>query len=465
MENARSLAAISDDELLCRLVDLLRQSRRVESDLVAHIGEAERRRLYAREAFPSMFAYCTQALRLSEAEAYARITVARASRKHPVLLDMLADGRLHLTGIARLAPHLTAANRSELLERATHKSRRQIEALIADLAPRPDAPALMRRLPERTQPPTPWGPVAVLEDAGLSLQLCPDRVELGPLTLGTSGDLTAVASGLAAPDAVQQSATARRTVAPLPALACGPDLAQRPALAQPHTLAQPQTLGQPLTLGQPAPAAARASGLASVQPLGGARYKVQFTASATLHEKLKRLQALMRSQVPDGDLAGIIDRAVTEKLERLEARRFAKSRPRTSPGASAGASAGPSPGAPRVPAQGPSDTAPPSRHIPAATRRAVYERDGGRCRYFDERGGRCPERDNLEYHHRHPFGMGGDHGLSNIRLMCPAHNAYLAEHDYGREVTTRWSRSRKSALAPALGASAERPAAPPHASP
>jgi hypothetical protein len=166
MENARSLAAISDDDLLRRLVDLLRQSRRVESDLVAHIGEAERRRLYAREAFPSMFAYCTQVLRLSEAEAYARITVARASRKHPMLLDMLADGRLHLTGVARLAPHLTAANRSELLERATHKSRRQIEALIADLAPRPDAPALMRKLPERTEPPTPWGPVAVLEEAG-----------------------------------------------------------------------------------------------------------------------------------------------------------------------------------------------------------------------------------------------------------------------------------------------------------
>ena len=104
-----------------------------------------------------MFTYCTKVLRLSEAEAYSRITVARASREHPMLLDMLADGRLHLTGIARLAPHLTAANRSELLERATHKSRRQIEELIADLAPRPNAPAVMRRLPARTEPPTPGG--------------------------------------------------------------------------------------------------------------------------------------------------------------------------------------------------------------------------------------------------------------------------------------------------------------------
>ena len=151
MEQARPLATISDDELLRRLVDLLRQSRRVESDLVAHIAEVDQRRLYAREASPSMFAYCTQVLRLSEAEAYARITVARASREHPILLDLLADGRVHLTGIARLIPHLTAANRAELLERATHKSRRQIEELIAEIAPRPDAPALMRRLPERRE--------------------------------------------------------------------------------------------------------------------------------------------------------------------------------------------------------------------------------------------------------------------------------------------------------------------------
>ena len=65
---------------------------------------------------------------------------------------------------------------------------------------------------------------------------------------------------------------------------------------------------------------------ALVEPLGLARYKVQFTASAELHEKLERLRSLMRSQVPDGDLATIIERAVTEKLERLEARRFAKTK-------------------------------------------------------------------------------------------------------------------------------------------
>jgi len=370
MEQARPLATISDDELLRRLADLLRQSRRVESELVAHIAEADERRLYAREASPSMFAYCTEVLHLSEAEAYLRIAVARASRQHPLLLDMLSDGRLHLTGIARLAPHLTTANRAELLGRATHKSRRQIEELIAEIAPRPDAPALMRRLPERSELPAP----AVLVGAGeseLALpQLCPDGVGVAAVALAA--------------------------------------LDQTPAL------------GQTPASRQPAPAAAQAAPAALIQPLGCARYKVQFTASAELHAKLERLRALMRSQVPDGDLATIIERAVTEKLEQLESRRFAKARrPRKS--------------------LGESDTSPSSRHIPAAVRRAVYARDGGRCRYVDEAGRRCSERDRVEYHHRHPFGVGGDHSPTNTRLMCRAHNAYLAEHDYGSQTMARWS--------------------------
>jgi 5-methylcytosine-specific restriction endonuclease McrA len=163
---------------------------------------------------------------------------------------------------------------------------------------------------------------------------------------------------------------------------------------------------------------------AVVQPLAPGRYKVQFTASAELHDKLDRLRALMRSKVPDGDLAAIIEEAVTEKLERLEARRFAKT---------------------TTPRKSLADTniSSSSRYIPAAVRRAVSQRDGGRCRYVDSQGRRCPERAELEYHHRFPYALGVDHNPKNICLMCPTHNAYLAERDYGKEVMARHRGSRK----------------------
>ena len=161
------MRALSDDALLRRLSEAIRQSRRVEADLVALIAEVDSRKLYAREATPSMFAYCTEVLHLSEHEAYLRITVARASREHPVLLDMLRDGRLHLAAIARLVPHLTETNRDSVLSRAVHKSRRQVEELVAELTPRPDVPARMRKLP--SPPPE--------TRSARAAQLGPDRVE------------------------------------------------------------------------------------------------------------------------------------------------------------------------------------------------------------------------------------------------------------------------------------------------
>ena len=133
---------------------------------------------------------------------------------------------------------------------------------------------------------------------------------------------------------------------------------------------------------------------------------------------LERLQALMRHEVPDGDLAAVIERAVSEKLERLEARRFAHT------------------AAPRRTLSS-SDTSAKSRHIPSAVRRAVRERTGDRCGFVDAQGRRCAEQQRLEFHHRHPFGMGGDHSPANIGLLCSAHNRLLAERDYGKAPIVR----------------------------
>ena len=373
---SRPLASVPDDVLLRRLAEILGQSRRVEADLIAHIAEVDGRRLWAREAFPTMFAYCTEYLHLSEGEAYLRIAVARASREHPIVLAMLADGRLHLSGIALLAPHLTAENRETLLRRAAHRSKRQIEELVAEVAPRKDAPSLLQRLPERrsqlaTPAPSPC------EEAPTPPVMAPTSTAMAPTPSGMG-----------------------RTVTPSLAL-----LVSSPG--------SPFFSSFPSSMPPPSPPV--------VQALAPRRYKVQFTASAGLREKLERLRALMRPQVPDGDLGAIIEAAVTEKLERLEARRFAATaRPRKDLSTS--------------------DTSPSSRRIPAAVRRAVHERDGCRCRYVDASGRRCGERHRLEYHHIRPFALGGDHRPDNIRLMCAQHNAYLAEHDYGRLAMARFRR-------------------------
>jgi len=292
-----------------------------------------------------MFTYCTEVLNLSEHEAYLRITAARASRKYPTLLTMLSDGRLHLSGIGKLAPHLTDANCEEVLARAAHKSKREIEELVAELAPKPDVPTSVRKLPTRPE-------------TAPSLELGPERVTVLP---------NAESVGTA------------------------PPVDSRPA--------------------SPAPPAG------VVQPLSPARYKVTFTASAELRDKLERLQALMHE-----DLAAVIEAAVTEKLERLEARRFAETRTSRK-------------------SLEQTDTSGSSRYIQAAVRRIVRKRDGGQCTFVDGQGRRCIERRSLEFHHDDPFGRGGDRSPSNIRLGCRSHNAYLAERDYGKDVMDQYRRN------------------------
>jgi hypothetical protein len=371
MRETPDLKAVSDDGLLRGLFEILEKTRQDEAELVAHIAEVDARKLYAREATPSMFVWCTERLHLSEQEAYLRIAVARASREHPMLLPMLREGRLHLSGIARLAPHLTPENRDAVLKRAAGMSHREVKELVSELEPKPDAPAKIRKLPDRAAHPP----------AATSLQLCAHRVARPPS------------------DAPQEGSTAQGIAA---------------KGVSPGDPASPSASPPPWAAPSPSPAA-------SIEPLAPARFKVQFTASAELRDKLERLQALMRGPVPDGDLAMVVEIAVTRELERLEARRFGKTRkPRKKLART--------------------DTKAKSRYIPAAVRRHVEERDGGRCTYEDRHGRRCGKRHDLEFHRRRPFGLGGDHDPEDLALMCRTHNALLAEADFGKKKMARHRR-------------------------
>ncbi|HXF59048.1 MAG TPA: hypothetical protein VN539_04425, partial [Candidatus Saccharimonadales bacterium] len=115
-----TLDHLSDAVLLCELSELAARDRSTTADLLAHIAEVDDRRLYAPAAYPSMFAYCVEELHMSEDAAYRRIHVARAARKFPMLFGELESGRLHLSAVSLLAPHLTAENLEDLIAGARH---------------------------------------------------------------------------------------------------------------------------------------------------------------------------------------------------------------------------------------------------------------------------------------------------------------------------------------------------------
>jgi hypothetical protein len=139
-------AALTDEALLARVGVLASREREATVELVAHLAELETRQILVAEGY-SLFSYCTQVLRLAEHSAYNRIEVARTARRFPIVLDLLAEGALTLSTVRLLAPHLTEMNYREVLARANGKSKREVEVLVARLAPRPDVPATIRKVP------------------------------------------------------------------------------------------------------------------------------------------------------------------------------------------------------------------------------------------------------------------------------------------------------------------------------
>jgi 5-methylcytosine-specific restriction endonuclease McrA len=134
-KNPATVYGLSDDELVERVKDLARCERRASATLIRYLIEFDARELYLREGCSSLYTYCTQVLHLSEASAYNRIEAARAARRHPQILEMLETGDLTLTAVRLLAPHLTVENRVDLLMAARHKSKFEIQELIASTVP------------------------------------------------------------------------------------------------------------------------------------------------------------------------------------------------------------------------------------------------------------------------------------------------------------------------------------------
>jgi len=142
-----SLTRLSDAELVARVKSLVARERDAAAHLVAHLAELDTRDVHLREGYESLYVYCRDALGLSEGESYNRIEVARAARRFPVILEMLAAGEVNLTAARLLAPHLTPANHREVLDSARGKKKREIEEIVARLSPRSDVGASVRKLP------------------------------------------------------------------------------------------------------------------------------------------------------------------------------------------------------------------------------------------------------------------------------------------------------------------------------
>ncbi len=373
MDDPHDLTSLDDAEVVRRLHALHHDSCVVLGSLLVYLGEVEHRRLYASAGYDSMHGYCVRKLGMSDQAAFKRLRVARMARELPAIIEGVGAGRLHLSGLVVLCPHLTEANHAELLEEASGKSRRDVERLLAVRFPKPDAATSIRRVPAQRAPDPPASPQPTP----------PPSADVGPAT--------------PAPVPNEPPALVLETSEPMPS---------RP--------------------------------MSRVEPLSADRYRVTFTAPASLVATLEEVRALLGHAVPDGDVAEIVERG----LELLKAQALKK---RFGARAAGGKgrrtkkhSSGDAKTAKEV-SPGTVDGEPKrrSRHIPAAIRSAVWSRDGGACTYVAPDGTRCASRKRLELHHTEPFARGGEHTVDALSLRCRTHNQLAAQQDFGRGFVER----------------------------
>jgi hypothetical protein len=157
MGNRYRLVGLKNSELLAGLSELVQRSNAITAEELAHLAELEDRMLHLELGFPTLFAYCVEALGMSEGAAGRRVAAARVCRRFPEAFERVARGDLHLSALCALSPHLDPGNASELFEARRRKTRRQIEELLAARFPRPDVREQIRRSPARAHdaPPIP----------------------------------------------------------------------------------------------------------------------------------------------------------------------------------------------------------------------------------------------------------------------------------------------------------------------
>jgi 5-methylcytosine-specific restriction endonuclease McrA len=130
-----SLSHLTDQALLRDLAALVAQDRNTTASMLAHLAEVDARKLYLPAGYPSLHAWCLGELGLPEDSAARRIRACRAAREFPAIFPAVADGRLHLSAVVMLAPHLTPGNAEDLIVAATHKTSAEIRVVMAERFP------------------------------------------------------------------------------------------------------------------------------------------------------------------------------------------------------------------------------------------------------------------------------------------------------------------------------------------
>jgi hypothetical protein len=169
-----------------------------------------------------------------------------------------------------------------------------------------------------------------------------------------------------------------------------------------------------------------------VEPLTAELSRLHVTVSKRFLAKLEAARDALSHSHPGAGMEEILEAGLDLLLERDAKRKGLVEKPRATPPPSADPD-----------------------YVPAHVRRAVWKRDGGKCRYRLASGEICGSTHRVEIdHYPVPRALGGPSTLENCRLACRAHNVRAAREVFGDACMDAYTRNPRAGAA--AGGDAER---------
>ena len=381
---------ISARTLSDRLALLLRLEHAALGDFLLALADFDRARRWAELGHASLWAFLHRELGLSAGAAFQRKVAAGLLQRFPGVEAPLRDGRLCMSSVVELARVLTAENEAAVLPRFFHLSAREAREVVAELAPREDAPV-------RT--------VVTSVETGSALPVTAPfhTSEVVPGLVAGDEARPAVSVELEAPTSTPAS-TATGT-----------------------PTATPTQNGAPTT---PRPV------MDTVEPLTADLRRLHVTVSKRLLAKLEAARDGLSHAIPGASTEQVLEAALDALLAKQASRKGLVKRPRAP---AATASAGPRPAAAREQIAGVGRG---RARISAEVKREVWTRDGGRSQWPLEAGGVCGATRSLELDHLVPLARGGPTTAANLRVLCRFHNQLAARRAFGDAFIDRFAAGR-----------------------
>ncbi len=458
------ITQLTDDELLTQVKKSAANERLASAQLVQDLAEVDRRFLFAKFGFDSLFRFCVVKLKMSDAQAARRVNAARLLQSIPQLKVQIETGEVAVTAASQLHSYckrearagnpVSSQKKNDLLEQIKSKSTRDVEKI---LAAKSSLPASLPKDREKT-----------LTQEFTELRLIADCETMANVKRlreiwshdAGSASLTELFKKMAKicvetfdPDKKAERATKRRAKT-TSAKKAGVDRNSKRAEANEDLPNFPQNLAGHLSGNflvnlpghAPGHLPAKMSGTFATQ-CGAARdtEKTQVDTALDAHlqmdidEWLEGLERTQKREPSDQDL---------NKVDAMPASKLATPAPKSE--------------FQELQIEHPIDATDvnlnedfpdtsqssvhkiPIRYIPAIVRQEVWLRDGGSCSFLDPVSAeKCGSRTRVQYDHIVPFAMGGTHDVTNIRLSCHRHNQWHAIQTYGRAKIMRYSRSAR----------------------